>query len=103
MSENSEPILQPDPVEQAMVQMRQDAIAMIAKMDPVMLDQLHAVIRRTPGAVAAATVAGVLADIICAISKTEEGIQRNVLILSEMILKLAVSSKKNAPTGSIIH
>lgn len=101
MSEN---IVQPDPVEQAMTQMRQEAIAMIAKMDPVMLDQIHAVIRRTPGAVAAATVAGVLADIICATSKSEEGVQHGVLVMSEMILKLALSSKKNAPvSGSIIH
>lgn len=96
-------------IDDAEAMLRQEAMALIAKIDPAMLDQIHAIIRRTPGAVATATVAAVLADIICALSKTEEGVGKNTLIVTEMILKVAKSglAKKisGAPqsSGLIIH
>lgn len=96
-----------DPVEQAMAAMRKEAMLLTGKIDAAMLDQIHAVIARTPGAVATATVAAALADVLCALSKTEDGLNRNVLIASEMILKVAaagLSKKTAAPArGSIIH
>lgn len=86
-----------DPTEEAMIGIRQQATALISKVDPVLLDQIHAVIARTPGAVGTATVAAVLADVICFLSKTEDGLGKNVLIASEAILRMATAGLKNRP------
>lgn len=94
----------PDPVDQAMAQMRQKAMLLIGGIDPVMLDNIHAIIAGVPAMTAAATLGAALADVLCASSKTDEGLNKNVLITSEMILKVAAAgmAKKPAP-GSIIH
>jgi hypothetical protein len=105
---NQAALTEQEKIDDVMAKIRQQAIALTAKIDPVLLDQIHAVIKGCPAAVASATVAGVLADIMCHISKTEDGLGKNVLIVSEMILKVATSGLKNkeatpAASKSIIH
>ena len=83
--------------EEALAVIRQQATALISKVDPMMLDQIHAVIKGAPGAVGTATVAAVLADVICFLSKTEDGLGKNVLIASEAILRMATAGLKSRP------
>jgi hypothetical protein len=83
--------------EEALALIRQQAMALIAKVDPILLDQIHAVIKGTPAVVGTATIAAVLADILCFVSKTEDGLGKNVLLASEAILRMATAGLKNRP------
>ena len=99
---NSQPI---DPTEEMMVKIRQEATTLISKINPQLLDEIHQVISRCPGAVAAATLSGVLADVLCFLSKTEDGLGKNVLIASEAILRIATAGlhKKGKAQTLITH
>lgn len=80
--------------EAEMQRIRQEATRLITRIDQTLLNAIHEVINREPGHVAAACLAAALADVMAEVSKTEDGCKKNVLIVSEMIERIAVSGMK---------
>ena len=84
-------------VDRELAELKKQATALLARIDDELLNRIHGVINKMPGAVAVACLSAALANCISHISKTEDGVGRNVLIASEAILKMAIAglAKKN--------
>jgi hypothetical protein len=86
-----------DTLDRQMEDVKKQATILLTKIDDNLLNQIHAVINRMPGSVAVACLSAALADCIAHLSKTQDGVTRNVLMVSEAILKMASAGleKKN--------
>ena len=76
-------------IDREMVEMRKQATLLLTKIDDDLLNKIHEVIKRMPASVAIACLSAALADCLSHIGKTQDGVGRNVLIVSEAILKMA--------------
>ena len=84
-------------IDRELLELKKQATILLTKIDDDILNRIHGIINRMPGAIAVACLSAALADCISHISKTEDGVGRNVLIASEAILKMATAglARKN--------
>lgn len=80
--------------ERALEHIRQQATLLISKINPGLLNAIHDAVRGEPTMIGAASLAAALADVLASVSKTEVGVDKNCLIVSEVILRIARSGFK---------